>query len=54
MIKFLRFTFIGLLFLELITHSYINLDIGKFFIDYKSIIIILLIISLSVEKMFFQ
>jgi len=53
-IRILRFIFIILLFLELITHSYININIGRFFIDYISLIIILLIISLSINKLIFS
>ncbi len=53
-IRILRFIFIILLFLELIIHSYININIGRFLIDYISLIIILLIISLSIDKLIFS
>lgn len=53
-IIFFRLLFTGLLFLELIIHTYININIGKLFIDVNSLIIILLIISLLIERTFFS
>lgn len=53
-IKFFKLLFVGLLFLELVMHFYININISKFVIDAKSLIIILLIISLIIEKPFFS
>ncbi|MBW3523072.1 hypothetical protein [Chryseobacterium sp. NKUCC03_KSP] len=53
-IKSFKLLFVGLLFLELVMHLCININISKFFIDPKSLIIILLIISLLIEKTFFS
>lgn len=53
-LKFFKLVFIGLLILELIIHLFIIIDIGKFFLDTKSLIITLLIISFLIEKHFFS
>lgn len=53
-IYILRFIFIGLLFLDFITHCYINISIDKFFIDFTNLVIILLIFSLLMEKNVFS
>ncbi|KFF26490.1 hypothetical protein IW16_11555 [Chryseobacterium vrystaatense] len=50
----LRFIFIGLLFLDFIAHCYVNISINKFFIDSTNLIIILLIVSLLIEKSLFS
>jgi hypothetical protein len=52
-LKYIKYLFVVLLFLEFITHSYINFTIGKPFIDVVNLVIILLIISLIIEKRFF-
>jgi len=52
--KFIRYLFIILLFLQFITHSYVNISIDKFFIDITNIIAIILIISLLIEKSIFS
>lgn len=53
-IYILRFIFIGLLFLDFIAHCYVNISINKFFIDFTNLIIILLIVSLLIEKHLFS
>ncbi len=52
--KIVKFIFIVLLFLELVVHCYVNIDIGKNFVDYTWILTVLLIVSLLIERHLFS